>query len=308
MDLSYRHLQAFLQVARLKNFTRAAEWIHVSQAGLSAMIQELERQVDCRLFDRTTRTVSLTSAGVEFLPVAERVVEDLLSAIVRIRQTESSSRRTLTVSTTALLAATLFPAACKKFLEVRPDVSVRIRDVERGRVQELVDGGDCDLGFGVFFTPAAGIERKRIYEFTLVHVSRRELPIKNGKSTRQPLKIINWNQLRNVPLIGLPPDNPTQRIVDSHLELIGRANEDRPYFNTLQTVLAMVEAGFGTAILPSFVVGTNMQMNLQFSALSDPHISLPFYKITKKGRVQPESAAAFVQCFVDVTKGHFAEK
>lgn len=300
MDFSFRQLQAFLQVARLKNFTRAAERVHVSQAGLSAMIQELERQVDCRLFDRTTRAVTLTSAGLEFLPVAERVVEELVLTTARIGRTESSSKRTLTVSTTPLLAGTLIPKVCSTFRELRPDISVRIRDVDRGRVQELVEIGDCDLGLGVFFKPVSGIERSRIYDFTLVLVSRKDSHKDLAPSDRRLDGHIEWECLREMPLIGLPPDNPTQRIVDAHLERIGRADEERPYFNSLQTVLAMVEAGFGSAVLPSFVLGTNMAVNFQLAALDRPNIPLPFYKITKKGRIQPEAANDFIRCFIEV--------
>lgn len=77
MNLSTRQLRAFLQVARVGNFTRAAEQAHITQAGLSILIREMERQLGCRLFDRTTRVVSLTPAGRRLLPVVERMVTDL---------------------------------------------------------------------------------------------------------------------------------------------------------------------------------------------------------------------------------------
>ena len=63
MNLSTRQMRAFLQVARIDNFTRAAEQAHITQAGLSILIREMEKQLGCRLFDRTTRMVSLTPAG-----------------------------------------------------------------------------------------------------------------------------------------------------------------------------------------------------------------------------------------------------
>jgi DNA-binding transcriptional LysR family regulator len=63
MNLSMRQMRAFLHVARIGNFTRAAERAHMTQAGLSTLVREMERQLGARLFDRTTRMVSLTTAG-----------------------------------------------------------------------------------------------------------------------------------------------------------------------------------------------------------------------------------------------------
>ena len=63
MNITLRPLKAFTQTARLGSFTRAAEQMHITQAGLSIMMRELETQMGCRLFDRTTRLLSLTAAG-----------------------------------------------------------------------------------------------------------------------------------------------------------------------------------------------------------------------------------------------------
>jgi DNA-binding transcriptional LysR family regulator len=68
MNVSTRQLQAFIAIARLGSFTRAAEEVFMTQAGLSLMLKDLEAQVGARLFDRTTRSVRLTVAGETLLP------------------------------------------------------------------------------------------------------------------------------------------------------------------------------------------------------------------------------------------------
>src|SRR3546814_2043466 len=75
MNFSFRQMRAFLAVARHASLTKAAEQLHISQAGLSAMVRDLETQLDCRLFERTTRAVRLTAAGQSLLPVAQRTVQ-----------------------------------------------------------------------------------------------------------------------------------------------------------------------------------------------------------------------------------------
>ena len=77
MNLSTRQMRAFRHVARTGSFTRAAELAHMTQAGLSILVREMERQLGVRLFDRTTRVVQLTAAGRRMAPVAERVLHEL---------------------------------------------------------------------------------------------------------------------------------------------------------------------------------------------------------------------------------------
>src|SRR5690606_34346612 len=128
MNPSLRQLKAFLQVARLRSFTRAAEQLHISQAGLSSMMRELERQIGCRLFDRTTRKVMLTQAGAQLLPVAERAALELDAVAAAIGRMDYLARRTVSIAAAPLLASALLPEVCAKFSRMQPEVKVRIKD------------------------------------------------------------------------------------------------------------------------------------------------------------------------------------
>ncbi|MBH5318976.1 LysR family transcriptional regulator [Paenibacillus sp. GSMTC-2017] len=72
MDIS--QLEAFLSVSKIRNFTRAAEYLHISQSAVTARIQALEKSIGKSLFLRDNRNVSLTQAGIHFLPYAERML------------------------------------------------------------------------------------------------------------------------------------------------------------------------------------------------------------------------------------------
>jgi LysR family carnitine catabolism transcriptional activator len=84
IDFSSRQLRAFLLVAQHHNFTRAAEALFITPSGLSLLIREFENQLGFRLFDRTTRHVSLTTEGAELLVAARHGLEDLDAAMSRI--------------------------------------------------------------------------------------------------------------------------------------------------------------------------------------------------------------------------------
>ena len=101
--------------------------------------------------------------------------------------------------------------------------------------------------------------------------------------------------MRDKPLIGLAPENPVQQLIEEQLKRIGRADEERPAYENMQTVLAMVEAGFGVAVLPSFIAPACQRYRVSLSLLTEPEVSLSYYQITKKGRLIADGADALAE-------------
>ena len=77
IDFTSRQLRAFLLVAQHRSFTRAAGALFITPSGLSLLIKELENQLSVRLFERTTRQVTLTSSGTELLVAVQRNLDEL---------------------------------------------------------------------------------------------------------------------------------------------------------------------------------------------------------------------------------------
>src|SRR5918999_3548429 len=80
-----RHLRVFAAVARERNFTRAAERLHMAQQAVSKSVAQLERELGVELFERTSRAVHLTSAGEALLADAPRVLSAADAAFERAR-------------------------------------------------------------------------------------------------------------------------------------------------------------------------------------------------------------------------------
>lgn len=93
LDLSLNEVAAFLAVVHFGGFTVAARGMHVSQPGLSARVQRLERALGAVVIDRSVRRLTLTPEGRAFLPVAERVVQDLTEVTARLRSVPHRSER-----------------------------------------------------------------------------------------------------------------------------------------------------------------------------------------------------------------------
>ena len=120
IDFTSRQLRAFLLVAQHGSFSRAAGALFVTPSGMSILIREFETQLGTRLFDRTTRRVTLTPAGTALLAVAQHNLQELDRTMSRIGRPESTVL--LSVGAPPLVAATLLPRAIQEFRAHRPDL------------------------------------------------------------------------------------------------------------------------------------------------------------------------------------------
>jgi len=294
MNLSVRQLRAFVAIARLRSFTRAAEQLHITQPGLSAMVRDAEDQLDCRLFERTTRVVELTAQGEAFLPVATRVLSDLDGAAASLGHLSSLERRRLAVGATPVIASSILPAACAEFATTHPGVHIEVHDLDRAQIHGFVQDGRLDAGFGVFLDAASGLRRLPLLKTVLVLVTAQ-----GGDATAGAVR---WSDLKHERLLRLPPHNPLQQLVDEHVYATGRTAETSPTFNHLHTLLAMVEAGAGAAVLPSFVGPAATRYRVAVRPIGRPKVPVDFYEITKAGRPRGELLSQFGSCMVRTMK------
>jgi DNA-binding transcriptional LysR family regulator len=292
MNLSTRQLRAFLHVARAGSFTRAAERAHMTQAGLSILVREVERQLGAQLFERTTRAVELTEAGRRLAVVAESVLAQLDDATRELDALGQRARQTLRVAATPLVSSHLLPQVLARLRDSHPEVTVQLIDTALENVQALVESGGADVGLGFFFRSAQGLVRRPLAEFPLMRLTAAPAPpVALGRTT--------WSTLRNLPLITLPGDNPIQRVIDAQLGRLGAEPRAVTAVSFLATQVSMVEAGFGAAVVPTFAVAACRRHRVRMDVLGQPQVRIGFYRISRRGVADTEASVAF-----DATLAH----
>src|SRR5262245_56766480 len=167
VEFTSRQFRAFLLVAQHRNFSRAAEALFITPAGLSLLIRELENQLGFRLFDRTTRHVELTADGSQLLPVVQRNVEEVESTVSRIGQTAKAASQTNSIGANSMVAGNVLPQAIKEFHRQRPDVRFQLSDVDFPTVQQRVEAGTLDMGIG-WAKNSPVIQRTPFFRFYLM--------------------------------------------------------------------------------------------------------------------------------------------
>lgn len=291
MEFTSRQLRAFVLVAKHRSFARAADALFITPSGLSLLIRELETHVGCRLFDRTTRTVSLTARGDELQEVASRSLHDLDATLAHIGRAASESRQVISIGAPPLLACEVLPAAIKAFHEQRPEFRVQLVDASLTALMHGVVTGALDVAIGSFGR-AADVRRVPLFQSSLMVI----------RPEREPARATTtWAALNGERLIALPADSPLQKLIDGHVARSRIVLRTSMVLNLLETVIAMVEAGHGSAIIPSFGVPACRNRRVVMSRLVNPVAVLEHHLIRSRARKLPSGAndlATFLQAYI----------
>jgi len=147
VDLDTRLLRAFVVVAEELNFTRAAERLHLAQQALSAQIQQLETRLGVKLFERTTRKVSLTEEGARLLPHAVATLEALDAGLSELEDVVRSQRVTLRVGLSGTATVPIASETMRVFAERNPEVELQASNAGLDRPAAGLKEGAVDVAF-----------------------------------------------------------------------------------------------------------------------------------------------------------------
>jgi DNA-binding transcriptional LysR family regulator len=167
--MELRQLEYFVAVAEERNFTRAAERVHISQSGVSAQIRQLEHELGAVLFDRSGRTVTLTVAGKAALDHARAALAAAEAVGQAVGEVTGLIRGRLTLG--MVVGCTLTPLfdALAAFHQAHPGVEIALREDGSDRLVEGVRAGTLDLALiGAAGAPPEDLESLTIVSERLV--------------------------------------------------------------------------------------------------------------------------------------------
>jgi LysR family transcriptional regulator, carnitine catabolism transcriptional activator len=277
MNITLKQIKAFLAVAQSGSFTAAANRLHLTQSAVSVLISQLERQFGLRLFDRTTRLVQPTDAGRNFYSVAEKVLADLHHALSSSQELVAKKRGRVAVAATPLMASILLPKAIAQYTALYPGISVILKDTLAAQIQSKVREGEVDFGIGTYEKSGRELSAETLMADTLVLICPAAHPL--ARKTR-----VAWRDLAGHPLIELTRDNSVGQLVSDCLAEAGVGVHAGYEVSFLSTVVAMVDAGLGVAVLPSYAKPITRLYNIQVRKLVDPEIRREISFLTRQGR------------------------
>ena len=140
-----RHLRAFVAVAQTRNFTRAAERLHLAQQAVSKSVSQLERELGVTLLERTTREVRLTAAGRDLAEEGAAILAAADAAFARAAAAGEGVSGAIVVGVTPSVGARATGRVVGDLRAVAPDLSVAVRDLRPDEVRPALTERRVDV-------------------------------------------------------------------------------------------------------------------------------------------------------------------
>lgn len=294
MSLDLGQLEAFVQVANQRSFSRAAEALFLTQPSVTARIQALERDLGERLFERSGRGIRLTEVGECFLPHAERVLQALNAgrdAIDSLRNLHSGS---LVLASATTVSTYVLPGLLKTFRARYPRIEVSVRTGRSEQVLQMLLQDEAQVGL-VRAVYHQDIETKGLIEDELVLVA-------NSTHDLIGAGTVTVEQLGDHPFIFFDRNSSYYSLAQGMFRQHGVVPRTQMELDSMEATKKMVEEGLGIAMLPK--VALERELNdgsLREIAIADmPNPTRQIALISRRSRPLGPVAQAFVDIVTEI--------
>ena len=243
MQLDLVELETFLAVAELASFSLAAQQLHVTQPSITGRVQRLEEALGTKLLVRTSRRVEMTPQGAVLFAEATGALRRLRKVVHDFRQQAQQARQRVVVAATPMLAALTLPPIIRAYSQRYTDVQMQLRDLSYADCLSALEAGTADLAVLAFEGRDSRFQVQTLWSDDMVLV----VPANHALGCLQRTTI---EQLAPHPLLVVEQYEPMHRRIDEELKRRSLALAPFTTVASLNTLLGMLDAGMGAALLP----------------------------------------------------------
>jgi DNA-binding transcriptional LysR family regulator len=247
--MELRQLEAFVAVAELRSFTKAAQRLSVVQSGVSATVAGLEHELAAALFHREPRGVRLTVAGEALLPEARATLDAARAAREAVAQVAGGVSGQVHLGTLASIDAVDLPALLARLRDNYPGVRVRLSTAASGSagLTAALADGSLDLALiGTDGAPLPGLRQIRLLTVPLVALLPGDHPLAARRA-------VSLGELAPEPFIDFPPGFGNRRIVDAEFARLSLRRSVALEVTDTTLAARYVRHGLGVSLVPSLV-------------------------------------------------------
>ena len=293
MDI--QQLKYFAEVAKVKNFTRAAQNCHVAQPALSQQIRRLETLLGVKLFHRLPRGAALTSEGEILLPYALKVLSSVQEAEDVAAELRGASRGLVRIVSLPSACVYVLPPKIAAYKRNHPRIDIVLEENISVSIPEQVLSGTFDLGVTQSPDPVPNMTRALIHEEDLL------LAVPEG----HPLSAKDEVQLKDAAgesFVVTKPDTEFRNLAAGLCRAAGfemHAAFEADHFDSLQAYCAV---GMGVALIPSSVVLNTLTPAPRYLRIAHPPAKRRLYLLWPKRGIKNKAAEAMISYLVDSTE------
>lgn len=296
MRTDYLGLEAFVAIADLGSFNRAAVYLNLSQTALSHRIKKLETDLGIQLFIRTTREVSLTKEAQAVLPEMRRSLMHLSETYDALLAKGRAGTQSIAFACLPTLAYNYLPKVLKVFAVEYPEIVVRLEDRTFGQVYEMVQSGEVEFGISIIGARQWDLEISEIFSEPYELFVRRDHPLARQSSVRR-------SDLAGQAFAQITTQSSNRQLVDDALgeyrdQIIWRYQVQNPAM-----ALSLVAEGAAVTILPSLMRNLAWE-DLTALPFSDVEMKRTLGLITRRGASLNAPTQRLVDMICEQLAGH----
>jgi LysR family cyn operon transcriptional activator len=282
-----RHIRYFLAVAEHRNFTRAAEALHVSQPTLSQQIRQLEDTLRVQLLDRSGRTIQLTDAGTAYVHYAQRALQDLEAGKRAIHDVQELSRGSLRLAMTPTFTAYLIGPLLEKYNRRYPNITLNILEMPQDRMEALLNEDALDIGIAFDETHTPDIETQTLFVEALAMVVGNAHPYSKRRSA------LKLSQFENEALVLLNEEFATRQYIDRYCRQHGISPRIAMEVNSIGAVVQIVRRSALATLLPAAIAREHSDLFLVQLEPALPQRTAAL--LLRKGAYRNAATRAFIE-------------
>lgn len=286
--MEFREVRSLATLGKLESIAKTAQQMNLTPAAVHKQIKNLENEFGVRLYEKTGRSVHLTQAAHAIMPYLDDLVAQHEAIFSVLREWKGLKRGFLRIGANPAMSSFLTPRVLQRFRQKWPDVTP-ILDVNTSSA--LLDGianRSLDLALGIWTdADLAGvtIRARWEYELVLVAANRTDVPAR--------AKIAD---LSRFPFVRLPEGTHLSNTIEAYLEGHGLEPSEALVVNNAHTIISMVRAGLGIAMLPIWAVASDLKAGaLHVIRQQEPALLFHLDLITPRSRYLSPAAQAFIE-------------
>lgn len=290
--MNIKQLEAFVRVAELQSFTRAAQQLFMSQPAISFQIKSLEESLGTTLFYRSEKKVELTEAGRLFYPEARQILQHYYRIRETLEELKGLKRGHLYLGASTIPGEYLLPLYIGRFHELYPGVEVSLRIAGSREVARWVREREVDLG-----VTGAIIEEQEV-EYTPWHDDCLVLIV--GPEHRfRGREEVELDEMLGEPLILREPGSGTRRTLEAQIAAAGCSLEKARVVMELgstRAVITAVQAGLGISLVSALAAAEPIALgNVHRVGVRGINLCRKLYLVRPSTWPRSHAAAAFYE-------------
>ncbi|GIO10925.1 putative HTH-type transcriptional regulator YcgK [Cohnella xylanilytica] len=294
--MEFRLLQYVIQIAAERNFSRAAEKLHIAQPSLSQQLSKLEKELGVLLFKRSTNSVELTHAGSVFVEKAQRIV-DMTEQLRREMEDIADLRRgRIVIGSLPMTGAHVLPHVLTAFRSAYPDIELALVEETTTQLEQLTASGGTDVSLLSLPLVEPSLAYEPIIEeeiFLAVPPEHRLAAAAAGPSSRS----VAIAELKDEPFVLLKKGQGFRAIAHELCAAAGFSPRAEFESSNIETVQSLVAAGMGIAFVPHMVARSPVNGHVPVYVRLKGRPTRTLVIAYRKGRYLSNAAEAFIATF-----------